>query len=275
MLRGGVGERYLYFLLLRLLTFLVAIDSSCTFTVYWLWVIVGGTTVCWLTTFLPKDCVGPLSAGGTWEIIGGCSIGASPVWSLVVAGRVVPSACCLAPSIVPCMVGWASLGPSSSLLWGHSSPFFHYLQGCQIAVLAGCLYLHSSSFKISSNRISLESIWVDLTIYGDGSVGCCSPPIADEGDGALEVVPPCLKLPMGRSSSKSLSTLKTFAWARIGDPVGGACAFLPFAGGNIPHAGIFRGECICLSSCTLSQGVAVLGGDCSLVTCCLQQKVLP
>jgi len=67
----------------------------------------------------------------------------------------------------------------------------------------------SSSFKISSNRISLESIWVDLTIYG--SVGCCSPPIADEGDGALEVVPPCLKLPMGRSSSKSLSTLKTFA----------------------------------------------------------------
>jgi hypothetical protein len=80
---------------------------------------------------------------------------------------------------------------------------------------------------------------------------------------------------MGRSSSKSLSTLKTFAWARIGDPVGGACACLPFAGGNIPHAGIFRGECTCPSSCTLSQGVAVLGGDCTLVTCCLQQKILP
>ncbi len=101
----GVGERYLHFLLLRLLTFLVAIDSSFTLTIYWLWVIVGVTTVCWLTTFLPKDCVRPLSAGGTWEIIRGCSIGASPVWSLVVAGRVVPSACCLAPSILPCMLG--------------------------------------------------------------------------------------------------------------------------------------------------------------------------
>lgn len=197
--------------------------------------------------------------------------------SLILSGGREGSTLSLLPCPLYCSLhgGWASSGPSSSLLWGHSSPFFHYLQGCQIAVLAGCLYLHSSSFKISSNRISLESIWVDLTIYGDGSVGCCSPPIADEGDGALEVVPPCLKLPMGRSSSKSLSTLKTFAWARIGDPVGGACAFLPFAGGNIPHAGIFRGECTCLSSCTLSQGVAVLGGDCSLVTCCLQQKVLP
>ncbi len=52
---------------------------------------------------------------------------------------------------------------------------------------------------------------MDLTVYGGSSAGCCSLPIMHKGDGALEVVLPCLNVPMEWSSFKSFSTLKTSA----------------------------------------------------------------
>jgi hypothetical protein len=61
---------------------------------------------------------------------------------------------------------------------------------------------------------------VDLTVYGGSSAGCCSLPIMHKGDGALEVVLPCLNVPMEWSSFKSFSTLKTSALVMIRDLCG-------------------------------------------------------
>lgn len=52
---------------------------------------------------------------------------------------------------------------------------------------------------------------MDLIVYGGGSTSCYSPPLVNEGDGALEVVSPYFKLPIGRSTPELFSTLNTFA----------------------------------------------------------------
>ncbi len=58
---------------------------------------------------------------------------------------------------------------------------------------------------------------MDFIVCGGGFTSCCSPPLVNEGDGALEVVLPYFKLPIGRSTSELLSTLNTFIPSEIGD----------------------------------------------------------
>jgi hypothetical protein len=57
---------------------------------------------------------------------------------------------------------------------------------------------------------------VDFLVCGGGFTSC-SPLLVNEGDGVLKVVLPCLKLPIGLSTSELLSTLNTFTPSVIGD----------------------------------------------------------
>ncbi len=92
---------------------------------------------------------------------------------------------------------------------------------------------------------------MDLTICGGGSIGCCGSLLVKEGDGVLEVVLPYLKLPIGRSSFKLLSTLNMVASSEIGDLGSRACLCLPSIEGMFPLRGGLKGKCTYLSCCTL------------------------
>ncbi len=63
---------------------------------------------------------------------------------------------------------------------------------------------------------------MDLIICGGKFISCCSPPLVNEGNGAPDVVPPCVKFPIGHSTSELLSTLNTFIPSEIRDFSNGA-----------------------------------------------------
>ncbi len=90
----------------------------------------------------------------------------------------------------------------------------------------------------------------------------------NDGDVVANIVPPCLKFPIGCSSFESLSTLNTFIPSEIGDFVGGACLCLPFVGGTFPPRGNLKAKHVCFSGCALLSVVVVLGGDDTLAVFC-------
>jgi hypothetical protein len=78
---------------------------------------------------------------------------------------------------------------------------------------------------------------MNLTVCGGGLVRCCSPLLLNEGNDALEVVHPCLKLPIGHSSFGLLSTFKIVASFRIGDLGIKTSLVCTFYWGNAPSKG--------------------------------------
>jgi hypothetical protein len=98
---------------------------------------------------------------------------------------------------------------------------------------------------------------------------CYSPPLLKEGDGAPKVVLLCLRLPIGHSSSKSLSTSNIVASSRIKNLRIEIRLCLPFVGGMFPPRGDLRGECACCLHYTLLFDVVIEGGDGILGPFCL------
>ncbi len=100
---------------------------------------------------------------------------------------------------------------------------------------------------------------MDLIVYGSKLAGCYNPPLLKEGDGVLEAIPPCLKLLIGHSSSKLLSTSNIMASSRKGDlGIKARFCLLSIKGMFLPRGGL-KGGHICLASCTLLPIVVVLG----------------
>jgi hypothetical protein len=82
---------------------------------------------------------------------------------------------------------------------------------------------------------------VDLIVYEGKLARCCNPPLLKEGDGAPKVIPPCLRLPIGRSSSKLMSTLKSMASFEIGNLGIKVRFYLLDIEGTFPPIGDLRG----------------------------------
>ncbi len=110
---------------------------------------------------------------------------------------------------------------------------------------------------------------MDLTICGGGFARCYNLPLVKEGDGVLEVVALCIKLPIGHSSFELLSTLNMVVSFGIGDLGSEAHLCVPFIEGMLLLRVDLRGECTYLPSCTLLLTIVVSGNDNTLGTFCL------
>ncbi len=102
---------------------------------------------------------------------------------------------------------------------------------------------------------------MDLIVDGGGLAGCYNPPLLKEANGAIEVVPPCLILPIGHSLFESLSKSNIVASFRIGDLRIEVCLSLPFVRKTFPPRGDLKGKHVCCLRCTLLSAVVVGGGD--------------
>lgn len=177
----GVGERSLYFQLLQLLTFLIVIDSSSTFIVYWLYVILGGIIIYWLVAFLSRINVGLPLADYTRERVVYWLARDSPFRPILVARKVAPFVWC--PSSSPPTLSRFKfplfLLPCGAIVTCSSTTS----KGAKLFSSQVVYPSMSSSFGMSSNWISMGSVWVDLIVYGSKLAGCCNPPLLKEGDG--------------------------------------------------------------------------------------------
>jgi hypothetical protein len=93
------------------------------------------------------------------------------------------------------------------------------------------------------------------------SVGCYNLPLLKEGDGVPKVIPPCLRIPIGCSSFKLMSTSNMIASSEIGNLGIKACLDVPYVEGTLFPRGDLKGEGACLSNCTFLPTIVVLGGD--------------
>ncbi len=110
---------------------------------------------------------------------------------------------------------------------------------------------------------------MDFIVCGGGLAGCYGPPLLKEGDGVLEAILPCFRLPIGRSSFKSLSTSNTMASSGIRNLGIEPCFCLPFVEGTFLPKGDLRGKHACRLCCTLLSVVVIGGGDSTSGTFCL------
>jgi hypothetical protein len=83
---------------------------------------------------------------------------------------------------------------------------------------------------------------VDFTVCESKLEGCYNLPLLKEGNGAPKVIPSYLRLPIGHSSSESMSTLKTMASFEIGNLGIKARFCLPFIEGRLLARGDLKGE---------------------------------
>ncbi len=102
---------------------------------------------------------------------------------------------------------------------------------------------------------------MDLIVCACGLIGCCSPRLLKEGDVAPEAIHACLRLPIGSSLFKSLSTSNIVASFGIGNLRIEAHFSLHFVRGTFPPRGDLKGEHVCCLRCTLLSVVVVGGGD--------------
>jgi hypothetical protein len=107
---------------------------------------------------------------------------------------------------------------------------------------------------------------MNLTVCGGGLAGCCSPLLVNEGNGAIKVVHPCLKLPIVVRVAVHIENGGFFRDRRSWDQ----SLLVPTSiGGMLPPRGDLSGECAYCSSCTFLLVIIIGGGDGTMGAFCL------